>query len=92
MAAVVLAVLVLLVPRVEAQLDGAGFDRRDCARCHGAHGRGDGPDVAIFTSPPRNLRTEFLGKSCHEKVFERVRGGRDRRCSPSPPGPRGAKP
>ncbi len=75
LAVVVLAALVLPLPRVEAELDGARFYRRDCARCHGPHGRGDGPDVAIFTSPPRDLRTEFITKYSTNVLVQRVRRG-----------------
>lgn len=74
-AVIALLALALLAPPVEAELDGAGYYRRDCARCHGPHGRGDGPDAAIFTSPPRDLRTEFLTKYSTTELVRRVRRG-----------------
>ncbi len=32
----------------------------ECASCHGATGRGDGPDASLFLPGPRNLRAGFL--------------------------------
>jgi mono/diheme cytochrome c family protein len=35
---------------------GAALYARHCATCHGAKGRGDGPDAPLFTTPPANLQ------------------------------------
>jgi mono/diheme cytochrome c family protein len=75
LAAIVLVGLVHLPLALAAERDGADFYRRDCARCHGPHGRGDGPDVGIFTSPPRDLRTDFLTKYSTAELVRRVRRG-----------------
>jgi mono/diheme cytochrome c family protein len=42
--------------------DGAHLYRTECAPCHGPTGRGDGPDAALFSPPPRNLRAGFLDR------------------------------
>lgn len=55
--------------------NGARFFRRDCARCHGLHGRGDGPDAVIFPEPPRDLRSGFLAKYSDAELVRRVRRG-----------------
>jgi mono/diheme cytochrome c family protein len=75
--AVIIAIAALgsLPSRLDATIDGAVLYRRDCARCHGPHGRGDGPDAVIFTSPPRDLRTEFLTKYSTPELVRRVRRG-----------------
>ena len=73
--AVVLATVGMLPSRADAQIDGAQLYRRDCSRCHGPHGRGDGPDGGIFTSPPRDLRDDFLTKYSTAELVRRVRRG-----------------
>jgi len=55
--------------------NGARFFHRDCARCHGLHGRGDGPDAVIFPEPPRDLRSGFLAKYSNAELARRVRRG-----------------
>ena len=47
-----------------------------CASCHGISGKGDGPDAAIFSESPRNLRTGFLNKYGTGTLVQRVRDGR----------------
>ena len=71
----VLAVLGFVTVARGAESNGARFYRRDCARCHGLHGRGDGPDAAIFPDPPRDLRTEFLAKYSNAELVRRIRRG-----------------
>ncbi|OQY67191.1 MAG: hypothetical protein B6D46_07520 [Polyangiaceae bacterium UTPRO1] len=78
------AVIGLTPVRSPAGLDGAGFYRRDCARCHGPHGRGDGPDSTLFTSPPRDLRSDFLGKYSTTELVRRVRRGSPLRLDVNP--------
>ena len=65
--------------------NGAKFYRRDCARCHGAHGRGDGPDAVIFPDPPRNLRTDFVTKYSDAELVRRVRRGSPLQLAIDPP-------
>lgn len=55
--------------------NGARFFRRDCARCHGLHGRGDGPDAVMFPEPPRDLRSGFLAAYSNAELVRRVRRG-----------------
>lgn len=79
------AVVFALTPaRTMAGLDGAGLYRRDCARCHGAHARGDGPDSGIFTSQPRDLRDDFLTKYSTPELVRRVRRGSPLRLEVNP--------
>jgi mono/diheme cytochrome c family protein len=56
--------------------DGGRLYREYCASCHGLTGKGDGPDAAIFTAPPRNLREGFLQKYKTADLVRRVREGR----------------
>ena len=58
-----------------APLDGATLYGVHCERCHGVAGRGDGPDAAIFTTPPRNLRDGVLRRYSTEDLARRVRTG-----------------
>lgn len=84
-AVLVAAAAIALTPAwSRAGLDGAGFYRRDCARCHGAHARGDGPDSTIFTSPPRDLRDDFLTKYSTAELVRRVRRGSPLRLDVNP--------
>ncbi len=59
-----------------AAADGNRLYRRYCANCHGADGRGDGPDAAIFSRPPRDLRSGFLNRYPTEELVQRVREGK----------------
>ena len=56
--------------------DGARLYTRYCASCHGAGGKGDGPDAAIFAAPPRDLRAGFLDAYPKDDLVRRVRDGR----------------
>jgi mono/diheme cytochrome c family protein len=47
-----------------------------CFSCHGAEGRGDGPDVNILATPPRDLRGEFLKRYSTHDLVSRIRAGR----------------
>lgn len=42
--------------------DGKRLFHTECAPCHGSTGRGDGPDAALFSPPPRNLHEGFLDR------------------------------
>jgi mono/diheme cytochrome c family protein len=57
-------------------LDGDRLYRKHCASCHGAGGRGDGPDASVFSTPPRNLRDGFLERYSTADLVRRVREGR----------------
>ena len=54
------------------RLDGRALYVQQCARCHGASGRGDGPDASLFLKPPRNLRSGFLDAHPTADVVRRV--------------------
>lgn len=47
-----------------------------CASCHGADGRGDGPEAEAFMPPPRNLHDDALSRESVEALVERIRHGR----------------
>ena len=49
---------------------------QQCARCHGNDGRGDGPDAALFASPPTNLRAGFLQTHSTADAVRKVLDGR----------------
>lgn len=53
-----------------------GGYREQCAACHGESGRGDGPDAALFTVRPRNLRDGLLGRYDTEALVRMVRDGK----------------
>lgn len=71
----ILVVLGFVTVARGAESNGARFYRRDCARCHGPHGRGDGPDATIFPDRPRNLRADFLTKYSNAELIRRIRRG-----------------
>ena len=48
-----------------------------CARCHGAQGRGDGPDGAMFR-PPDFTRTTWQASATDRIIRETIRNGRGR--------------
>jgi mono/diheme cytochrome c family protein len=66
--------VVALAPTTGA--DGRRLYTAYCAPCHGASGRGDGPDAAMFAEPPRNLRDGFLDRYTRDDLVRRVREGR----------------
>ncbi len=59
-----------------AGVDGRRAYLRECAPCHGADGRGDGPNAALFSIRPRDLREGFLGKYSTDDLTRRVLDGR----------------
>jgi len=76
-AAVMLAVSTLVLGAgVAIGADGGMLYRDHCARCHGAQGRGDGPEAATLAHPPRNLRDGFLTRHSTDDLVARVRSGR----------------
>jgi mono/diheme cytochrome c family protein len=52
--------------------DGAHLYRTECAPCHGANGRGNGPDAALFSPRPRDLHTGFLDRYDTTSLVRRV--------------------
>jgi mono/diheme cytochrome c family protein len=59
-------------------LDGRTLYGRDCERCHGPEGRGDGPDAELFVRPPRNLRDGFLDAHSSSDVARTILDGPQR--------------
>jgi mono/diheme cytochrome c family protein len=47
-----------------------------CQSCHGPAGRGDGPDAALFPTPPRNLHDGVLRRYDDDDLVRRIREGR----------------
>jgi len=48
---------------------GAALYPDHCARCHGAEGRGDGPDAAALAMPPANLTAAHLWEHSDGEMF-----------------------
>jgi mono/diheme cytochrome c family protein len=76
-----IALIVLAGLRVAAAAGGSEPNGRTlylqyCFTCHGAEGRGDGPDANILATPPRDLREGFLKKYPTDDLVRRVRAGR----------------
>lgn len=76
--AALLGILLLAVPAAadEALVQGkADFDRL-CAPCHGASGKGDGPQAAHLAKQPADLTlvTRKYGAFPEQKVFETIAG------------------
>ena len=59
-----------------AEFSGTRLYLRHCASCHGATGRGDGPDASFFEPAPRDLREGFLKKYSTDDLVRRVREGK----------------
>ena len=75
--AAVAGILLLALSRALAVApDGSRLYAKYCANCHGANGRGDGPDAAAFSRPPRDLRAGFLDRYSTEELVQRVREGK----------------
>jgi mono/diheme cytochrome c family protein len=72
--ALLLAGRVDAVARATAQ-SGVGLYLTYCAPCHGPTGRGDGPEAAIFTPRPRNLRDGLLDRYDTPTLARTVRDG-----------------
>lgn len=74
------ALLGTLLAGLMANLAAAGDDRRaylrECAPCHGVDGRGDGPNAALFSIRPRDLREGFLARYSTDDLTRRVLDGR----------------
>lgn len=68
------AIAFVVVPPAAA-LDGQALYQRQCASCHGAHGRGNGPDADLFVTRPRDLRSGFLAHYSIDDLVRRVRSG-----------------
>jgi mono/diheme cytochrome c family protein len=62
-------------PATRTPSSGRDIFLTECARCHGAEGRGDGPDAALFSSPPRDLTTGFIELYDTEDVVQRLGRG-----------------
>ena len=61
--------------------------QQHCLRCHGIHGKGEGPDAAYLIVPPANLLSEqsrlktdleLLMVITHGSIFSPMHGWRDR--------------
>lgn len=61
--------------RSRVEPSGRDLFLRECARCHGTQGRGDGPDAPFFTPAPRDLTTGFLAEYEDEELVGRLRDG-----------------
>lgn len=83
-AALLAAVFALTCAGTAAAADGARLYREQCAACHGADGRGDGPDAALLLVPPRDLRDGVLTAHPPDALTARVLDGRRLLLLPDP--------
>lgn len=60
---------------VQSIAQGAHIYQRHCARCHGADGKGEGPDAAHLPMWPPTLNGSLLWKRLEGELFWRVRHG-----------------
>jgi mono/diheme cytochrome c family protein len=60
----------------DAKPNGQQLYAQHCAACHGATGHGDGPDAALFTHPPADLRGGVMQTAPTNAVVRRVLDGR----------------
>jgi mono/diheme cytochrome c family protein len=69
----------LAAPATEARLRddlrGRELYATECAPCHGATGRGDGPEGVYFAPRPRNLHEGFLSLYETDELVARIRSG-----------------
>lgn len=49
---------------------------RECSACHGARGKGDGPDGLYFTTTPTDLTAPAVTKQGDAVLFVKLRQGR----------------
>jgi mono/diheme cytochrome c family protein len=67
---------------VPAKLLAASLERgralyaKECAGCHGAEGRGDGPDGLYFSTKPSDLTTAEVKKQSDAVLFFKLAQGR----------------
>lgn len=61
--------------RLRDDLRGEQLYERHCASCHGATGRGDGPEASYFVPRPRDLREGFLRLYETDELVARIRAG-----------------
>jgi len=80
---ILVAVLAALLPArparallPNANASGAALYQRECAPCHGATGKGDGPEASSFVPPPRDLQAEFLDRYPENQHVKRMRHAR----------------
>jgi len=59
-----------------ANASGAALYQRECAPCHGAAGKGDGPEAKSFAPPPRDLQADFLDRYPENQHVKRMRHAR----------------
>ena len=58
------------------QPDGARLFVENCSPCHGAGGRGDGPDAELFAERPRDLHDGVVGRYDTATLVRRILDGR----------------
>jgi mono/diheme cytochrome c family protein len=58
-----LMLVVAAAPSVFATENLVNVYKQKCAECHGANGKGDGPDGQYMTPPPAPFTTALKGKS-----------------------------
>jgi mono/diheme cytochrome c family protein len=83
--AIVFAVGVVVPASRAEERDGRVLYRAYCAACHGASAHGDGPDAALFSPPPADLRAGVLARNQDDDLVERIRHGRPLALARNPP-------
>lgn len=74
---VISSLLLLVLASSSPAQDGQQIYGAQCAPCHGADGKGNGPDAAFLVNKPPDLSTGVLKKYSTQQLVDKIRDGRE---------------